>query len=694
MSGLVISRALRQAMKHLAAGELAPAEALYRQILDREPGQPDALHFLGVIALQVGRHDVAIDLIGRAAALDPKNPKVHSNLGEAYRQQHRPEEAIASFGRALALQPDFPDALNNLAAALTEQKRLDEAAANCRRALRLRPDFAQAHYNLGVILTHQARPGDAIAAFQRAIKLKPDFAAAHNNLGNVFKDTDRLDQAMACHHRALAIDPNLTEAHNNLALLCEDRGQFDEALASYQTAAALAPEDAEIQKNLGNLCVKMGRLDETVACFRRALALDSSRADIHSSLLFAQYYRHGDDPGEIAAETRRWNERHAEPLARFIRRPANDPSPDRPLRIGYLSPDLRRHPVAYFLLPLLQAHDHGQFHVTGYATGTKSDEITALLRAATAEWRDLANLSDEAAAEKIRADQIDILVDLAGHTADNRLLIFARQPAPVQVSHLGYPGSTGLATIDGRFSDAWADPPGSREEPGAGQPVRLPDTAWCFTPLSGRPPVAPLPALRRGCLTYGCFNNFPKITDDILHLWARILREVPGSRLALKNQAMHTPSVVGRLRNWFENASVSPSRLELIPQQASPLDHLRRYDDVDIALDTFPYHGTTTTCEALWMGVPVITLAGREHVARVGVSLLTNAGLPEFVARTPADYAATAVALASDLNRLGALRAELRGRVEQSPLMDGPRYARHVEAAYRALWRRRCAQSS
>ncbi|MBI4625479.1 MAG: tetratricopeptide repeat protein [Verrucomicrobia bacterium] len=623
MADLTIPETFQLALQHHQAGHLSDAEALYREILARDPGCVEALHHLGVIAHQVGQHAVAAELIGRAAALAPGSSAIHSDLGEAYRHLGRLDEAIASFRRALVVQPGFHGALHNLANALAAQGRLDEALAAGRQALALQPNFASTHNTLGSILRETGRRDEARVSFQRAIALQPDFADAHNNLGIVFQD--------------------------------------------------------------------LGQPDVAVACFRRALALRPDYAATHSNLILFMQYNSASESGEIEANLRRWTEQHAQPLAKFTAPHTNDRSPDRPLRIGYVSPDFRLHSVAFFLLPLLEAHEHTQMHVTGYSTNERPpDHVTARFQACTDDWRSLADLSDEAAVQRIREDRIDVLVDLSGHTAGNRLLVFARKPAPIQVSYLGYPGSTGLGTMDYRITDAWSDPPGATAGYYSEELVRLPDTAWCFAPLSGSPPVSELPVLSQGHVTFGCFNNFAKVTDDILQLWARILHRVPDSHLALKNQAVSTPSVVQQLRGFFGDCGISADRLELVPHQEKALAHLQCHDHVDLVLDTFPYHGTTTTCEALWMGVPVLTLAGSRHVSRVGVSLLTNVGATEFVAHSPDAYVEAAVAATRDLPRLADLRASLRERMQRSPLMAAPRFARAIEAAYRTMWRRWC----
>lgn len=572
--------------------------------------------------------------------------------------------------------------------------RLPQAEARYREILAHDPRCIEALHCLGNALTAQGRLDEALACYRQALLLNPNFAEGYCNLGSLFGRGGRFDEALLCFRQALVLQPDNAAAHQNLGSVLKDRGQLDAALSAYRHAIALVPDFAEAHNNLGNLFMERGQLDDALASYRTARELSPDRPDFQSNVILALQYCSRASSSQIENELHRWRQHHAH---RGSARPpshANDPSPERPLRIGYVSHDFRLHSVAFFLLPLLEAHDRGTVHVTCYSTNPGADEVTTQFQTCADTWFNLSGLSDADAAQRIRNDRIDLLVDLSGHFAGNRLPVFSYKPAPVQVSYLGYPATTGLDTVDYRLTDEWADPLPAPSEYYSEQLVRLPKTAWCFRPLSGSPPVSELPALHRDGLTFGCFNNFIKVTDETLGLWARILQRMPTARLLIKNQAIGTPSIVRRLQEFFARHEIARDRVEFIPHQASTLAHLQCYDRVDLALDTFPYHGTTTTCEALWMGVPVLTLAGNRHRSRVGVSLLTNVGLPEFVARTPDEYVDFAVAVAQDRPRLAALRRALRDRMQQSPLMDAQGFARAVECTYRTLWHRWCAQSA
>jgi len=382
----------------------------------------------------------------------------------------------------------------------------------------------------------------------------------------------------------------------------------------------------------------------------------------------------------------RWNRQYAETLRGVIRPHANDRDPDRRLRIGYVSPDLRVHPVGRFLLPLLAHHDKRQVEVFAYSGLLVADPLTERLRLHVDNWRDIVGFSDDRVAELIRQDRIDILVDLTMHMADNRLLVFARKPAPVQVTYLAYCSSTGLKTIDYRLSDPYMDPPGMDESIYSERTIRLPNTYWCYEPIISNSEVTPLPALERGFVTFGSLNNFCKVSEPALAAWIQLLRNVPNSQLLLHAcEGSHRQ----RLRDRLQREGIDPARLRFASFMPTP-QYFDLYHKIDIGLDTFPYGGGTTSCDALWMGVPVVSLAGQTAVGRGGVSILSNIGLTELIATSPQTYVCLASDLAGDLPRLRDLRSSLRQRMEQSPLMDGARFATNVEAAYREMWRSWC----
>ncbi len=490
--------------------------------------------------------------------------------------------------------------------------------------------------------------------------------------------------------RALAINPNLPEIYNNLGNVLKDKGDPDQAIEIYRRAIALRPDHAKAYANLGSTARDKGEMGEAIAayrksieCFKKANASGPNYAYTHGNLIYAMHYHSDYDAAAIAEEYRAWGKTHGEPLRKFIKPHGNDRNPDRKLRIGYVSPDLRWHSVGRNLLPLLHRHNREQFEIFCYAHVLRPDPLTRLLRDQCDQWRSIIGVPDEPVAEKIREDKIDILVDLALHSADNRLLVFAQKPAPVQLSYLGYCSSTGLDTIDYRLSDPHMDPEDFDLSVYTEKTIRLPRTYWCYQTLAQTPD-----ATRKAGepITFGCLNTFGKVSPEAKTLWARIMQSVSGSRLVL-HAAVGTHRDI--IRKFFESHGIDGTRVDFLPIQAYN-DYLQSYGRIDVCLDPFPYGGGITTLDSLWQGVPVVTLSGGTAVGRGGRSILTNIGLPELVTYTQDDYLRVAVDLANDADRRAELRRTLRDRVKSSPIKDAPQFARDVEAAYRQMWRNWC----
>jgi predicted O-linked N-acetylglucosamine transferase (SPINDLY family) len=689
MRDATIEQAIAAALMHHQGGRLAEAEALYRQVLAQDPAHGGALHLLGLVAGQTGRTEVAIDLMERAIAVAPGVAEYHSNLGEAYRQAGRLEEAIAHFRRALELKPALAHVahvLSNLGNALKDAGRLEEAITALARAAALLPGEPAVQKTLGVALHAAGRLDEAIAAYQGALGRDPDDARTLNNLGLALHEMGRHYEAIVTLGRAIALDPGLAEAHSNLGNALSRRGRLDEALAALGRAVALQPGLAVAHNNLGTVYREQGRLDLALASFRKAQELDPGLARAASNVLFTIQFHPDYDAARILAAHREWARRYAEPLDGAIRPHSNDPTPDRALRVGFISPDFREHPVGRLLLPLFAHFDRRHVESVGYSDVRAPDAITRQLATTAGAWRNVAGLSDRQLAEQVRVDRIDVLVDLTLHTAGNRMLAFARKPAPVQVTMLGLPGTTGLATVEYRLTDAVLDPPGETDGDYVEQSVRLPHCFWCYQPPVKSPPAGPLPAQRNGFVTFGCLNQHAKTSRAALELWVEVLQAVPGARLFFHaHPGAHREDV----RAVFKRSGIDPDRIEFTPQ-ASFLEYLECHRALDLALDPFPYNGGVTTMDALWMGVPVVTLAGRTAVGRAGASILTHARLPEMIARTPRQYVEIAAAWAADRARLEQLRSQLRAHLERSPLLDARQYASDVEEAFRRMWRTWC----
>jgi protein O-GlcNAc transferase len=614
-------------------------------------------------------------------------------LALQHHQSGRLHEAERIYRQILAREPNHADALHFLGVIAHQMGQYQQAVELIGRAIVLNPSEAIYYNNLGLVLQHLGRSDVAINAYRTAIQFKRDYAQPYYNMGNTLMALEQWDSAMASFQSALQLNPDNAVVWNNLGNVLQIQGRLDEAIKAYREVIRLKPDFSWAYNNLGMALKEQGQVDEAIAVFRAALQINPASNQVHGNLIFILHFHPDYEVRVIYEEHVRWNLRHATPLKQFIRPHANNCNPERPLRIGYVSRDFRNHSVACFMENLLTAHDSEQVDVFCYADLPHPDDTSAILRSRVRHWRNITGINDQETAEMVRRDQIDILVDLAGHTADNRLLLFARKPAPIQVTYLGYPDTTGLNAMDYRFTDAFADPPGTGEEFYTEQLVRLPETFLCFCPPHTAPPCTPPPVAATGYITFGSFNALPKINIRVVRLWSQILQRLPASRMLIKNNGLLDAGAQRHLRKLFAGCGIGPERLNLCGWVSSITGHLQLYQQMDLALDTFPYHGTTTTCEALWMGVPVVTLAGNMHMSRVGVSLLMNVGLPELIAETPEQYVEIAIKLAGDLPRLAELRSMLRQRMQASPLMDAPRFSRNIEAAYRTMWHKWCSAS-
>ena len=645
-----------------SGGRLAEAEALCHEILRADTLHANTINLLGVIHCQTGRAELGIDLIDKAILLNPDEASYHNNRGTALTGRGELTPALAAFERSLDLESGYAPAHNNIGAVLRPLGRLAEAAAHYREAIRLRPDYAEAYANLANVLLDLNEVEEARVAAERAVELKPDYAIGHNNLGTVLQRYGLYGKAIEAFRRALELRPAYPDALCNMGEVLKESGRAAEAIGFYRKAIELAPDEAGMASNmLLALC--------NVAAMTPAAIYDEHRAwgDALSARLT------GDAAGEP-----------------FENR---DRSSARRLRVGYLSPDFRRHSVAYFLEPILEFHNPRVVESYCYANLIgPGDAVTERLRGFAGTWRDVAGLDDAALTELIRDDEIDILVDLSGHTRGNRLAVLARRAAPVQMSYLGYPATTGLAAVDWRLTDSWADPLNMTEAFHSERLLRLANGFLCYRPDPEAPEVAPPPVAANGYVTFGSFNSLAKLTPTVIETWAEILLRTPGSRLILKAKAISDPDTRRRLSRRFAERGVDAGRLDLRGWvvDGSPL---AAYHGVDIGLDSFPYNGTTTTCEAMWMGVPVIALAGNWHAARVGVSLLARTGMDELIARSRTHYIDIAVDLASRPDVLADLRRDMRETIIESGLCDGPAFVARLERAYRRARRAWCADA-
>ena len=674
-----------------SSGDLRAAASAYESAALLDPAQVDALNNLGNCHRQLGAPERAQDAYRRALSVQRDHANALTNLGTLLQASGQIDAAVELLNEALRVAPDSPSCLLNLGVALCERRQFDKAAALLMRTLELEPRFPKAAYNLGNALHALGRRRDAQTQYRNAIALDPHHADAYNNLGNVSKELGEYKAAAEAFDAAIRARPGFVAAYNNAGNLMRTLRRTADAEALFTAALGFDPDHSASHNNLGNVLKDCGALDEGIVHYRRAVQCDPGNVVAHSNLAYALTFQaeHGE---AVLDECRRWSAQHEAPL-RAARKPhTNDRTPGRRLKIGYVAADFRDHCQSLFTVPFFSHHDHEQFEIYCYASVERPDDLTRRLAGYADVWRDARELDDEGLAQQIRADGIDILVDLAMHMADGRPLLFARKPAPVQVAWLAYPGTTGIEAIDYRLTDPHLDPLDSHDT-GANdghyteRSLRLADSFWCYDPLTNEPGVNALPALTTNHITFGCLNNPCKLTDRTLAMWGAVLREVPDARLLLMAPAGNAHR---NLAQRMEQQGIDTQRVGFVPFQPRA-DYLRTYHQIDLGLDTFPYNGHTTSLDSLWMGVPVVTRVGETAVGRGGLSQLANLGLTELAAYSDDAFIRIAVELAADRPRLAALRQTLRPRMEQSPLMDGARFARTVEAAYREMWQAWCA---
>jgi len=682
-----------------ALGQVAEAAANYQTALRLQPDYAEAHNNLGNVFFGQGKLEQAVTHFQYALRSRADYPEAHHGLGNAFFVQGMLDKAVSHHHHALRSRPDYPEAHNSLANALLTQGKPDEAVVHYQEALRVRPDYPEAHNGLGNALLTQGKPDEAVTHYRHALRTRPNYAEAHNNLGNALLRQDKPEEAIRSCQQALRLKPDFAEAYYNLGNALERQDQLDEVVRCYRQALHFKPDFAEAHSNLGAILLRQGHVDEALTSFRQALRLAPQLTTAQSNLLSALNYDPQADPDTVFAEHCRWGQ--AQERAKCdVRRATSEEVHltshiahrtshlgERPLRIGYVSPDLRFHPLTRYLEPVLAHHDPHQVEVYCYAEVRRPDAVTARLQRLVQGWRWTCDQTDDQVAEWIRNDRIDILVDLAGHTAGNRLLVFALKPAPVQVTWLGYMNTTGLTSVDYRLTDDVLDPPAPVRD--TEELVRLPGGMCCFAPPSDAPAVAPLPALERRHLTFGSLSSLSKFNGRVFDLWSQVLESVPVSRLLMFHHTL-TGTASEHIRRQFTDRGIANERLDLRQGSYGP-GYLGVYGEIDVSLDTFPYSGGVTTCESLWMGVPVLSLCGVTRASRNSAAILARVGLNDWVVGTPEQYVALAARLANELDRLAQLRSQLRDRMEPS-LCDARRLTRELEKAYRTIWHRFCTR--
>ncbi len=646
MPDVSIQDAANRMAECLRSGRMAEAEAICSQLLAQFPQHEGIVHFAGILAYHRKEYGRSLEFISRVAESRPNHAPYQAELGELHRLLRNLEPAEIHLRKVVVLTPEDPAAQNNLALVLEARGKFEEAANHYRRAIELNPNDAIALTNYGTLLSKHLGAGNGETMLRRAIALNPNLAAAYMGLGNALYAAAQPDEAAEVFRRGIQLDSSSAAARCHLAYALWDQGKQDEAIESY----------------------------------RKAREVDPQYQLAESALLYAMTFHPGFDAAAIHAEQRGWNQRHARPLAALRKPFSHDRSENRRLRIGYVSPYFYSQAEAFFIVPLLSGHNHDQFEIFCYSNSTKHDDTTDRMRSYADGWRDIAMLSEDESAEVIRNDRIDILVDLAMHMATNQIYVFARKPAPVQATWLAYPGGTGLEGMDYRITDWHMDPPGTDESVYTEKSIRLEGCWCCYDPLCD---VPVLESRAEGPICFGSINTPRKLNEPLLSLWAKVLKAAEGSRLILQ---VNSEVYREQIRGIFRRGGIELERIEFVgflPREK----YLRIYDRIDIGLDPLPYNGITTTCDAMWMGAPVVTLKGQTAAGKAGAGIMTAVGLSDLVADTPEKFVEIAVGLARDRARLAELHGTLRQRMARSPLMDAKGFARQMEEAYRRMWR-------
>lgn len=650
-TSLSIPARLQQAFGLFQSGQTDAAATALHGIVADAPKTADAHHLLGIIAFRGGRFDEAMAAVLRAIDAQPQQAEFRNTLGAIRRAAGDIDGAIAAFEAVLALNPRHAQAAANLGNALAQAKRLDEA----------------------------------IASYRRALDLSPNSPGTHNNLGNVLAERGDMEDAIASFHAALALAPDYPEALSNLGVALVRAERFEEAIDAYRKALAIDPEHLPALANIGNALLVVGAHQEAMEAYRRTVDRRGDIAQFHFNIAALQNYLDDATATRTLGYARRYGAAlPPTPSVDFT----NSRDPDRRLRVGLVSADFHQHSVTRFLLPLLEASDSRDVEYLAFSMNKHNDGVTDRLMQLMPGWYDLLSLDAAGAVASAREAKVDVLIDLSGFTYGSRLDMFALRAAPVQCTWLGYSGTTGVPAMDYIIADRHVAPPGSDGE-FSERVWRLPDSYLCF----GRPDwptSASLPALRNGYVTFGSFNNIGKLGDRTIACWVDLLQAVPRSRLLIKSSRGGVENRLTQLADRFTSAGIAADRLRFVDRVADRQAHIALYGEVDIGLDPFPYNGTTTTCEALWSGVPVLTKRGDSFVSRVGESLLATAGLANWIAEDDDDYVRRAVAFAADLQMLETLRSSLHQQMVASPLGDADRFARNFEAALRSMWHAWC----
>ena len=666
------------------AGRFAEAELGYQKVLGIQPENEIALYLLGVVSIQLGKYSQAIKFLEEAIGLNGNEPSYYQNLSVAFASSAQLDRAVANCQKAIALAPHVAEFHLYFGNLLLQCNRTDDAITTFSDSIKYDPKNADAFRSLGRALLYcKGRFNESLSMFEQAILLDPNLAEAYNELGFVLHRLNRTEESIKAFIHAIDLKPNYANAYLNLSTAYRVLGMLDQAESACQQAIRLEPENADSHVKLGILLTDIGNQDEALVCFKIAMELRPDCPNTHSRFLFSLQYRPGITAAELLVAHKAFDRKHGEQHRQAWTSRLQGREASRPLRIGFVSDGLGRHPVGYFLSAFVSKIDPGNLKLTFYSDRPKKDEINNGLRAVANLWRDTADLNHKALVNTIREDNVDILFDLDGHVG-KRLMVFAQRPCPIQITWMGYVGTTGLASMDYLLADRWEVPP-EADSSYSEQVIRMPDGYVCFAAPTRCPDVVALPSIQNGFITFGCFNQPAKVNSKVIEVWARILCRVSNSQMRLQYKGYSESRICERIRETFKAFGVDPSRLQ-INGNKSHLELLTAYQSVDIGLDTFPYSGGMTTCESLWMGVPVVTVPKDTYASRHSLSHLSNVGLLSTIASNEEDYVSRAVSLASDLDALAETRRTLRSQMLASPLCDGTRFAKNWSLLLQRVW--------
>jgi predicted O-linked N-acetylglucosamine transferase (SPINDLY family) len=701
-----------------ATGRLDEAQAACRQRLATHPTEHGAMHLLGIILCRQKRFGEGLPLLAESVSLNPgvadyrvnygialneaerwreSEPVLRSvlseipdhalallNLGNSLHSQGRSQDAVSLYRRSLELHPSYLDARVNLAVALKALGKHDQATAELQSTLGSEPRHPQALFEQGRMLADQRRYQEAEQVFRRLIGIDPSHHQAMYCLGIVLSDQGHWPQATEVYAEVVRMRPDLPEAYQAMAVTLRYCNRITESLVALEKALQLKPDFTLALQSYGSVLAEAGRIEEGIEVWRRSLQINPKQPDLRSNIVYTLSMVDGVTRADLWREHRAWAEHHAKQASEGIE-PAKAPistAVDRKkIRIGYISPDLRLHSVCYFLIPLLESHDKERFEIFCYSDVSNPDQTTSEIRRLSDQWRDVRGKPTAQVHRLIQEDQIDILIDLAGHTMGNRMELFGLRVAPMQASWLGYPETTGLPTVDFKIADRIVYPESENGKYSSERILRLPNGYHCYLAPPGCPDISDLPVRDNGYITFGSFSSLAKLTPATVALWSEVLKQVPDSKLLLKARQLADPTIRDRYCSMFAACGVPRSRLRLELAIAETTEHLGFYKEVDLALDTYPYNGTTTLCEGLWMGVPPVSLCGPVPASRVGSSLLHSLGLGDWVAQTPEEFVAIAKGKVQDVDGLATLRMGLRERFSQSTLGSAERFALEFESA-------------